>query len=294
MFIILIIVSFFVLLAFPFARYFVLHPVTCVKGACVDIYTYFHHKKANICPYYGQIYMFVGSGSKAFGSGKTLSMIDWLRTVYHKYNGLKVWDEEKQEFVTQHIIIISNIELKDIPYIPFMGKSQFIDIDKIEKGNMDVVLFAIDEASTEFNSRSYQTNFSTDFLCRLLQVRKNRCGLILTAQRFQFTDKLLRNVTGVVTTCMKKWRIVRLQEYDAFSLENAQNPAMIQPITTRFYYATDKLYNSYDTTYTVEKLKDQLSSGDLLTTNEYLANIRSDGNIDNVKNRWRRAYRRNK
>lgn len=279
---------------FPFFRYFCVHPITCIHGAYVDIWDYLKKKKKNLCPYYGQVYMFVASGSKAFGSGKTLSMVEWIRQVYFRYNGLTVYDEEKQEFTTQHVIVISNVVLNDIPYIPFKGRDQFVNIDKLDHSSMDIVIFAIDEAGAEFNSRNYKDNLPTDFLVRLLQVRHNKVAFCMTAQRFQFVDKLLRNVTGVVTTCKKRWRIVRLQEFDAFSLENAVNPEMIQPTCTRFYYAKDSLYKSYDTMYNVEKLKNQLEEGDLLNTSEILENIKSEGDINNVRNRLRRAYRKQK
>ena len=290
--ILIIVFVIFVFAVSPFFRYFVFHPIKCGKGAIIDIYNHFHFKENNLCPYYGQIYMFVASGSRAFGSGKTLSMVEWLRFVYHKYNNLEVYDKELQEFVKQRIIIISNVELKDIPYIPFRGRDQFINIDKLDHGSMDIVIFAIDEAGAEFNSRNYKENLPTDFLVRLLQVRHNKVAFCMTAQRFQFVDKLLRNVCGVVTTCKKVWRIIRLQDYDAFSLENAVNPEMVMPIRTRFYYADDALFNAYDTNYNVEKLKDQLEKGELLETSEILEKISSDGRIENVQNKMRKRYRK--
>lgn len=295
MFFILIIIGFLLLMSFfPFLKYYVLHLPTCLKNTYLDIKKYYKHKEKNVCPYYGQIYMFVGSGSQAFGSGKTLSMVNWLRTVYKHYNGLTVWDDENQCFTIQHVIIISNVELKDIPYIPFRGKDQFINIDKLKHSPQDVVLFAIDEASTEFNSREYKTNLPTDFLVRLLQCRKHRISLVMTSQRHGFVDKLLRNVTGVVTTCKKWWRIVRLQEYDGYSIENSANPELITPMNTRYYFVHDDLYNAYDTNYTVEKLKDQLSQGDILETNEILEKIQQTPQIEVVQNKLRKRYREKK
>lgn len=275
--VLIVILFIFALLVFPFMRYFLFHPIKCGKQAILDIYKYVKYKKQNICPFYGQIYMFVASGSKAFGSGKTLSMVEWLRFVYDKYNNKLVWSETEKKFVRQNVIIISNVKLNDIPYIPFVGRDQFVNIDKLDHKPEDVIIYAIDEAGAEFNSRNYKDNLPTDFLVRLLQVRHNKCAFAMTAQRFNFVDKLLRNVTGIVTTCEKKWRIVRLREYDAFSLETAVNSDLIQPLTTRFYFATDRLYNSYDTLYNVEKLKAQLEDGDLLDTAEILERVKGDG-----------------
>lgn len=292
MILILIIFGFFFLLAlFPFLKYYVLHLPTCIKATYKDIKKYITHKEKNVCPYVGRIFMFVASGAQAFGSGKTLSMVAWLRMVYKEYNGLSVWDEENGCLTTQHIIIISNIELKDIPYIPFRGRDQFVNIDKLPHSPQDVIIFAIDEAGMEFNSREYKTNLPTDFLVRLLQCRHNRVSFCMTAQRFGFVDKLLRNCTGIVTTCLKRWRIVRLQEYDGYSLENATNPDLIQPLSTKFYFANDDLFNSYDTNYNVEKLKQQLEDGDLLDTEEILNRIQQTPNIEGVQNKLRKKYR---
>lgn len=143
----------------------------------------------------------------------------------------------------------------------------------------------------EFNSRSYKDNLPTSFLVKLLQVRHNKVALAMTSQRFTFVDKILRQICGVVTTCKKKWRLVRLQDFDAYTLENAQNPELIQPIATRYYFAKNDLFASYDTTYNVEQLKRQLEDGDLLTTEEILARLGDTGNPEVAKPRWRRRYR---
>ena len=271
----LIIIVLFVmaLMFFPRFRFALKHPLICCRGAFNDAYDYVKHKRKNECKEIGKVFLFTASGSKAFGSGKTLSMVRYVTLLYKRYNNLDVWDEDTKTFVKQRVIVISNIELYSIPYIPFVGREQFVNLDKLGYTNHDVVLFCIDEAGMEFNSRSYKDNLPTDFLCRLLQVRHNRCSVILSAQRASFIDKVLRQICGVVTTCDMKWRIVRLQDYDAYALENLPNPEMLQPLNTRYYFATDELFNSYDTTYNVSKLKNQLETGDLLDTEEILQRI---------------------
>lgn len=281
-----------VVMMFPFIRFIILHPVTSARWGLHDIIDYIKHKRANECQAYGKVFMFSASDAQAFGSGKTLSMVRWVRHMYKRYNGLQVWDEDTKSFVNQRIIVISNVVFNDIPYIPFRGREQFTNLDMLPHTEHDILLFVIDEAGMEFNSRNYKDNLPTDFLVRLLQVRHNKCALVMTSQRFTFVDKVLRQICGVVTTCKKKWRIVRLQDYDAYMLENAQNPELIQPISTRYYLATDKLFKSYDTTYNVEKLKYQLESGDLLNTEEILAKIGDSGNPEVARPRWRAKYRR--
>lgn len=291
MFFLLIFVIVILCFLFPFIRYIVFHPISCGKVAFNQCKDYIKHKRKNECKEFGKIVMFCASGATAFGSGKTLSMVRWVTWLYQHYNNLPVWDSETDTFVPQHIIVISNVELRSIPYIPFRGKSQFVEIDKLPHTEHDIIVYCIDEAGMEFNSRQYKDNFSTDFLRRLLQVRHNKCCVCLTSQRFQFTDKILRQTTGIVTTCKMWWRIVRLQDFDAFSLENLPNPAMIKPLKTRFYLATDELFASYDTNYNVETLKQQLADGDLLSTDEILSNIGDYQNPNIVKNKLRKKYK---
>ena len=281
---------FFILGVFPYFRYALFHPVKTIPQFFRDFYKKVKFKENNKCPYYGKIFTFTASDSQAFGSGKTLSMVRWVRDVYRRYNGLRVWDGEK--FVEQKIIIVSNLRFHDIPYIPFIGKDQFVNIDQIEHTENDVIIFVVDEAGMEFNSRKYKENLPTDFLVRLLQVRHNKITLCMTSQRFGFIDKVLRNTCEVVTTCKKKWRIVRLQDYDAYALENCSNPEIIRPISTRFYFASDKLFNAYDTTYNVTKLKEELQTGQLLTTPEILSITGDSSSPDNAKSFFRRKFRK--
>ena len=104
---------------FPFLRWLVFHPVTSGKWAFKDIWDYVKHKRYNECDAYGRVFMFTASDAQAFGSGKTLSMVRWVRDLYRRYNGLPVWDKDSGSFVTQRIIIISNVQFKDVPYIPY-------------------------------------------------------------------------------------------------------------------------------------------------------------------------------
>ena len=108
----------FLLYCFPYLRYMVFHPVLSIRYGFIDIYDHYKYKRQNECPEYGHIKMFTAADAQAFGSGKTLSMVRYVRNIYHKYNDKPVWDEETKSFVNQKIIIISNIEFKDYPNIP--------------------------------------------------------------------------------------------------------------------------------------------------------------------------------
>ena len=109
-----------------------------------------------------------------------------------------MWDSDQEKFVVQKIHIISNVELYNVPYVKFTGVNQIIDIDKFGFDSQDITIYLLDESGAIFNSRNFRDNISTEFLTRLLQSRKNKCCLYMTSQRFQFTDKILREVCNMV------------------------------------------------------------------------------------------------
>jgi len=210
------------------------------------------------------------------------------RCVYNRYNGLSVWNEDKQAFVTQNIHIISNVELLDVPYTPFVSAEQMKNVEQEED---DITLFVFDEVGAIWNSRNYKDNISTELLKRLLQVRKNKIGILCTAQRFKFVDALLRQITGSLFCVNKTWRILSVREYDAVSFENCDNIDMIKPLSKSYKFVFNKDYAAYDTSALVDDLKKK----DMLTDAEILA---AQGviepNIDfatGIKKRYRKRKR---
>ena len=268
------------------------HPFVSAYWGVRDIYEYFAYKKYDICKEYGKIKMYSAQDSQAFGCGKSLSMAHYCGLLDKRYNGKLVYDYESNKWVKQNLIFVSNLELKNVKnYIPFIGKDQFENIDKLTRNEYDIVFFVLDEAGIVFNSRQYKDNIPTEFLTRLLQIRHNKVGFILNAQRFTMVDKIIRETCNVVTTCKKIWRIVILSEYDAFSLENAQNPSLIQPLSTKLWFAKNDDFNAYDTNYNIGQLKKELEEGDILNTEEILANRGIDSDVERVSN-FRRKYKK--
>lgn len=295
---VLFVIAFFLLLIFSITfRFIFFHLWTISKTAFLDIYRYFKYKKYNECKEYGKLLMFTASDSQAFGCGKSLSMVKLCNSIFNRYDNKDVWDSEQNKFVKQHIYFISNLELKDInTYIPFISKEQFKNVDKYGFKSTDVVFFVLDECGVVFNSREYKTNLPTEFITRLLQVRHFKIGFITNAQRFQMVDKVFREVSNTVTTCKKKWRFIWLIDYDAYDVENAVNPSLIVGTNKRIWFALDKDFNSYDTNYNVEQLRDDLDSGNFLSTEEILASRGDDSSdLDSVIHiRKRFQLRKNK
>lgn len=278
----------FIYVYVPIIPFCIKHFYHIVINGVVDLYKFFKHKEYNRCRAYGRIYMITAYRNKVFGSGKTLDMTMLARQIFNKYDDLPVWNEDKQEFVTQHIHLISNVDLLDVPYTPFTTAEQLKNVVQDED---DVTLFVFDEVGAIWNSRNYKDNISTELLKRLLQVRKNKIGILCTAQRFKFVDALLRQITGSLYCVNKTWRILSVREYDAVSFENCDNIDMIKPLSIGFKFVFDEDYHAYDTSAIVEDLK----KADILSDSEILA---AQGviepNIDfatGIKKRFRKRKR---
>ena len=263
-----------------------------VPYALHDIFYYFKHKNYNLCKEFGRIRLNCASGSSVFGSGKTLDIVKRALTIKKRYDGLEVWDSEAKKFVVQHINIISNVELYGVEFIRFKDISQLIDIDKYNFGSMDVTIFILDESGAIFNSRDYKNNISPEFLTSLLQSRKNKICLYMTSQRFMFTDKILREVCATVNQCRMWWRIVRIQTFDAYQLENAYNDSLIKPLHVRYWLASDKDFKSYNSFQLIENMRKDYEPNKYLGTAEILqkANVNSNPNaVTTYKKRFRRS-----
>lgn len=294
-FIVIIFVLIISFIKYPHVRYTFRHPFKVISTGVKDIYLYFAHKEYNVCKEYGKIQMLVAKGSQVFGCGKTLTAVARINDIYNRYNNKKVWSEKDNCFVIQRIHIISNVELKGVPYYKWVGEVQFTEFEKFGFNEQDVTIFLLDEAGAVFNSRKFKENISMEFLTKLLQSRKNKMSLYLTSQRFGFTDKILRESCSTVTACKKIWRFVILNEYDAYEAERCDNLALLEPLSSRVWFATNKDYAMYDTSQLVEKLKKIEEEGGFLTTEEILAS-RGDTvlDVDMVQNHLRRKYRKNK
>ena len=221
-----------------------------------------------------------------FGGGKTLSMAHYATYLFDKYNNKEVWDRGRKCFVTQKVHIISNFELKHVPFEPLQSLSQVVccgyrnkDIDE-KNGTRTVVLVLIDEASVQLNSRNFKTNIDALFLNTLLTCRHYHISMWYSSQKFKLTDALLRSVTQRCVECQKIWRFMVQREYDADEIEYASNPTMVKPRRRYGFFVTNKDFASYDTFACVDNLKKSVDAGDMLSEKEILE-MRGELNPDN-------------
>ena len=212
-----------------------------------------------------------------FGSGKTLSLVHKVVGLYNRYNDKQVWCSRRKKFVTQKVVVLSNVDLA-IPYVKLESLAQVVNMSKIapklddERDTLTITIVAMDELSVQMNSRSFKDNFNAYFLNTLLCCRHYHISFYGSAQRFQHVDKLMRDVTHNVVQCNKIWRFQLWSMYDAWEMENAQNPEMIRPVKSGLWFVLDKDYNAYDTLAVVDNLQKKFEEHDILSESEIIAN----------------------
>ena len=295
MIIIVLIILGFVLIFCPTVRCAFFHPLACIKNAVVDLYNYIKYKKRNELKT-GELIAYTG----LFGKGKTLSAVHAVVSRYQQYNGKKVWCKRRGKFVEQRVQVLSNVDLKTIPYVPFESLQQIVDLAKSKQKIEDelniklVTLVLGDEFSVQMNSRSFKTNIDPLFLNTILTCRHYDISLFYTTQRFHHVDALLRQVTSRVGDCNKLWRFQRISWYDAWELENAANVANIKPLSRGCWFVTNADYNAYDTMACVDNLSKKVQDGDMLSETEIhdLLGSTSSSDMNAVSSPSRRFIKR--
>lgn len=260
-------------------RCFILNLPSVIYYLLKDVFLWFIHLKMNECKAYGKIDVYCG----LFGRGKTLSATNKAARIYKKYNGRVVYNSDTRSYELQEVKILSNVSL-NIPYEKLESTEQIINCHK-GLSDMSVCIVLIDEASTQFNSRNFKTNISATLLNSMLTCRHHKFGMILTAQRFNHIDALIRQICNNAIECKKIWRFQYLRTADAWDLENCTNIKLVQHYKT-CWFVRDRDYKRYDTSAVVDDIKRKQANGELLTDAEVLE---LQGNINtseyNVKGR---------
>lgn len=221
-----------------------------------------------------------------FGQGKTLSAVHDAIAFYNEYNDKKVFDDRIGEFVIQKVFVLSNVDIKSIPYRKFTSLQQIVNIARwrhrtdAKKKVRTITIVVGDEFSVQMNSRNFagsktssgkiiEKNISPLFLNALLTSRHALIhGFYLTSQRFGHIDALLRQVSSYVIECKKVWRIQKQTYYDAWEYEQAPRPSDCRKMEVTGFFVTDRDYESYDTLQVVENLSKATDDGDMIPYRE--------------------------
>lgn len=282
MWILLVIAFVFAMIMSVRFRLVVLHPISVIMYTFNDVYYYFRNHEYD---------RFEGGHLNCyeahFGGGKTLTMVHDALKLYKRYNNKRIFDRHTGKWVTQKVIILSNVKINDCPgYQHLAGLKEFVEcarhneaLDK-KHDTRTCVIGCIDEASVMLNSRHFKSNIDYGFLNTLLTCRHFAIDLFTTSQKFRLQDALLRSVTQKVIRCEKKWRLVTKSFYDADEMENASNLTLIKPLGVTGYFCKNSDYKAYDTYAVVDELQRDTMTGKMRTEEEILA-LRGDFYSDN-------------
>lgn len=174
------------------------------------------------------------------GSGKTLSLVDYLRRMREKFPKCK---------------IVTNFAYDDADY----RMKDWKDLFEIRNGE-DGVIFAIDEIHSEYSSAAWK-DFPESLLSQISQQRKQRIKICATSQVFGRVAKPIREQCFSVVCCSAYlWgRLLLCREYDAALYVTGDTPYQVRkkvkPLWVRWYVASDTLRQSYDTYEVIERLE---------------------------------------
>lgn len=268
----------FLLLAFLLyvsvtVRLIVKNPHLVAAYGITDILQWFRFKLYNVAPM-GKIKAYCAD----FGGGKTLSAVTEVVDFYNRYHNRKFYDVKAAKWITQKVLVVSNVDFTQIPFQRLYGLSQLVDLQRYNRKLDDdndtrtCCIFLIDEASSQLNSRNFSKNFSPAVIGALVTCRHYNTSLIYTSQVFTHVDKLLRDDTMTVTQCKKLWRFMIHSVYDAHVLEYASDPTIIQPLYRTGFFIRNRHFAAYDTLALVDNLSHSATSGDMLSEFEVLQN----------------------
>ena len=254
-------------------RLIVKNPHLVAAYGFTDILQWFRFKLYNVAPM-GKIKAYCAD----FGGGKTLSAVTEVVDFYNRYHNRKFFDVKSRKWITQKVLVVSNVDFTQIPFQRLTGLSQLVDLQKYNRkldddnGTRTCCIFLIDEASSQLNSRNFSKNFNPAVIGALVTCRHYNTSLIYTSQVFTHVDKLLRDDTMLVVQCRKLWRFMIHSVYDAHVLEYASDPTIIQPLYRTGFFIRNRHFAAYDTLALVDNLSHSATSGDMLSESEVLQN----------------------
>ena len=147
----LLIIAFIVcFIFFPCFRCIVFNPHFTVYYGGVDIYHYFRYKLYNSFKRdEGQLDAYCG----LFGKGKTLSCVHRVVSLYNRYNNKVVYDIHRKKWVTQKVVVLSNVQLTSIPFVECKSLKQITQFTKdlnksdLENDTLSFLVVLLDELS---------------------------------------------------------------------------------------------------------------------------------------------------
>lgn len=173
------------------------------------------------------------------GSGKTISMIQYLNDMRRKYPNCLILTNFQYTYATKRM-------------------QDWRDLLEIRNGT-DGVIFAIDEIHSEYNSSNW-SDFPESLLSEISQQRKQRVKIVATAQVFSRIAKPIREQAFSVVCCRTYLgRLTRNVEYDAAEYVTGETPYQVRkkckPLSRKTFVQSNRLRNCFDTYEKIERMK---------------------------------------
>lgn len=174
------------------------------------------------------------------GSGKTLSMVEYLNRMHFKYPKVKIYTNFNYKYADGKI-------------------ESWRDLIESENGD-DGMIFGFDEIHLTFASQNW-ADCPSNMLDYISQQRKLRKQIVASSQVFTRIDKKLREQTNYVIECksilMGRWifnRAFHTEEYLANDEKGDKGQKKRNRAWRYNFIAWDKIRNSYDTMQLMKQL----------------------------------------
>ena len=213
------------------------------------------------------LFVFVGGQ----GSGKTLSVVSYVRNLMVKYPLCKLCTNllikdfpivsfEKWVFAFDNINNLNDEQLFDIytkenRVFPFENNDDLSKYKNDDKG----VIFLIDEIQLYLNSLQSK-NVNMETMTELAQQRKQRVHIVCTSQVFGRIAKPVREQFSSIILCQKRFfgalQVNLLIDRDSIANEGdaSSSDGLVGTVVKKFrWFHSPEMYGNYDTYYKIVK-----------------------------------------
>lgn len=174
------------------------------------------------------------------GSGKTLSAVQYVKKLLKDY---------------PKAILVSNIDIKDLPAGIEVHEYDGIESLKQYDNGYNGVIYLIDEIHLEWNSLESK-NISIEEMIEFSQQRKQRKHIVGTSQIYGRIAKPMREQIKNVVLCRCYFGLVQWNNLiDGFNTIERDGKLETESVRRYLWFHLPKLYSSYDTYAKMKRYK---------------------------------------
>lgn len=222
-------------------------------------------------------WLFCGLG----GSGKTLSMVEYLERMYLKYPKIKIYTNFRYKHASgqinswEDILDLENFELVEIDKDEYNAMIERNEVEetvckdnKLYRKKHNGIIFGFDEIHLTFASQNYES-CPDNMMEYISQQRKLHKQIVSSSQVFTRIDKKLREQTNYVVECKSlggRWifnKFFHTTDYLANDEKGDNGPRKRKRARRRSFIAYDHIRQLYDTMQVMVDLRGGKSKKDI-------------------------------